>query len=343
VQSCFVLKFKTATILFCILGLAKAGTWHELPMKGSATDFDNISPEVKDLVRMSKKAHMVGRGNLMWMCWQPCGARKKPLRVNSISSGTMLLMVTPRGAGMLHQLFQGGPVLGTLKPGHIDVVLKSWLEKGDNAGIMGACYLTPPLGNYTTHQSGCDRSLSTGVGRLSCWSEPWVCRGTRVVQDPKKREKWFASWTKKGDPVWLVKASVDDKSLDWTSFWAGSSTNQPTLRTPEERRLIKKPAGGTRRKESSTGIEPTAIPASTRIVWPPPPWPPSAAAAGQPPRIYQHPWPDAQPLPDDPIDDDSVSEQQHAGKRTKRGSRFARQVLLYRSMRSWVHDRSKAD
>ena len=75
-QPCFVLHFKTATILFCIPGLAKAGTWYELPMKGSATDFDNISPEVKDLVRMSKKANMVGRGDLMWMCWQPCGAGK---------------------------------------------------------------------------------------------------------------------------------------------------------------------------------------------------------------------------------------------------------------------------
>jgi len=87
VQSCFVLKFKFATILFCILELAKAGTWYELPMKGSATDFDNISPEVKDLVRMSKKANMVGRGDLMWMCWQPCGAGKNHFESTVLTVG----------------------------------------------------------------------------------------------------------------------------------------------------------------------------------------------------------------------------------------------------------------
>ena len=142
--------------------MAEAGTWYELPTKASAADYDNLAPEVKDLVRMSKKAHMVGRGHLMWMCWQPCGAGSKPQRTNSISSGTMLLMVTPRGAGILHRLFQGDPVLGTLKPGHFDIELKAWLEKGDNAQKMGACYVTPPVGNYSTHQSGCDATFCDG-------------------------------------------------------------------------------------------------------------------------------------------------------------------------------------
>ena len=89
--ACVVLDTKSIKFLACGLVMAEAGTWYELPTKAGAADYDNIAPEVKDLVRMSKKAHIVGRGHLMWMCWQPCGAGSKPFRVNSISSGAMPL------------------------------------------------------------------------------------------------------------------------------------------------------------------------------------------------------------------------------------------------------------
>ena len=41
--------------------LVQANTWYELPKKGASADYDYIQPEVEDLVRISKKAHSVGR------------------------------------------------------------------------------------------------------------------------------------------------------------------------------------------------------------------------------------------------------------------------------------------
>lgn len=174
------------------------------------------------------------RGNLIWACWQPCGAGAKPARVHSISSGAMLFMVTPQGARNLNhamtnianpEVFALARRTGewVLPKGHFDVAVKNWLQEPEQAEKVGACYVVPPIGNYDTHQSGCDKSFSTGAGRPNCWGEKWCCPGTRREDDPKGRDKWLASFTKKGEPHWLTKVNVSDNPRhDWKSFWGGA-------------------------------------------------------------------------------------------------------------------------
>ena len=166
--------------------LAKAGVWYEIPTKGDAASFDNIPKEVKDLVKISVKAKACGRGDVVWLCWQPCGANDTPQRVDRISSGTMLLLVTPAGARMLKTLLAGTGSYGSIPQHHFDIGLKERCSKESNAARLKMCYLVPPLGNYTTHQSGCDPTFAKGAGRPSCWNCDWVCRGTREDEDEKK-------------------------------------------------------------------------------------------------------------------------------------------------------------
>lgn len=175
------------------------------------------------------------RGNIIWASWQPAGAGVKPPRVHSISSGTMLVMLTPQGARNLkhavtniavpavHEMARrtGEDVLAR---GHFDAALNNLLQESGRAVDFGACYIVPPVGNYSTHQSGCNPTLSTGAGRPGCWGERWCCPGTRKEDDPQRRDKWLASFTKKAQPEWLTKVNVsEDPRRDWTSFWGGAA------------------------------------------------------------------------------------------------------------------------
>ena len=322
--------------------LAKAGVWYEIPNKGDAASFDNTPKEVKDLVRISVKAKACGRGDVVWLCWQPCGANDTPQRVDRISSGTMLVLVTPAGARMLKTLLDGTSSHGSIPRNHFDVGLKEWCSKEDNAARLKMCYLVPPLGNYTTHQSGCDPTFAKGAGRPSCWNCDWVCRGTREDEDEKKREKWLCSPRKKGQPLYLKRCRITDNVAEWTSYWAGDG-EPPQFRPANERKPMKKKPAADSSREADAGIEPTAIQHSSKGKNPPPPPPPPPPRhkKGGKPTDSAHPWPDAGPPADDPIeeDDDLPVETQ---KKTKRNSRWARQCILYRTMRNWIDEMSKA-
>ena len=317
--------------------------WYQLPTKGAAADYDNISSELADLVRICNVAHRNNRGDLVWLCWQPAGAGAKPARVHSINSGAMLIACTPRGAGVLLRLFEGD--LGHFPPNHFDVELKNWLTQGDNAELMKACYVTPPVGNYCTHQSGCDPTYSSGQGRPSCWGERWVCRGTRESQDPQGRHKWLASWTRKGNPVWIGRAGVDDGTKNWTSFWRGAAKRPKFVPADERRPQKKKPAAAGAAIADGSDIEPTAMSGPLSLRPPPPP----AAASTRPPsrgrgagRATPHPWPHSAAPSDDPVEDaDQTGQQTRAAKRTKHESRFVRHCLVYRSFRTWTDNEAE--
>ena len=219
----------------------------------------NPTETVIDLVRIATVAHRQKVGDLIWATWQPCGAGKTPARSTTISSGAMFLMMTPKGAAMVSDNMQllgddGKVVHGTedsvMKPGHFDVSLKAFLlehgrDKGDAA--IPYCYIYPPMGNYTTHPSGCDMSFAEGEGRPSCWEEKWCCLGTKKSHDPKNREKYFAQLTYKGEPVWIGKFDVGllPDCWDWHTLWTGTTSTPPRpnkfwqeLLGPLDRRVV---------------------------------------------------------------------------------------------------------
>ena len=228
--------------------LVQAGTWYQVPGKAPSSAFKRPSKRVIDLVRMSICAHRAHRGDIVWACWQPGGAGKEIGDVRRVNSGAMLLMLNPRGADNIAERIDrtAREKNGPMSPWHFDLALKTWLLDKTTNKNMRACYIFPPVGNYTTHTSGCDPTFATGDGRPNCWAENWCCPGTTVAEDPQRRPKRLMSWN--GDKGYEeVGSAVVDVDMvghhEWLSWWQGAGPH-PAYREQEERRpqpLKKKP------------------------------------------------------------------------------------------------------
>ena len=238
----------------------KVGTWYQVPTKAKSSDFANPTKHLRDLVKMSIMAHRRNRGDIIWACWQPGGAGVAIGDVRRINSGTMLIMVTPNGADKIGEQLALGPGEG-MRPWHFDLALKKWLCHPRVNEEARACYVFPPVGNYTTHISGCDiKNFGEGSkGRPDCWSEDWCCPGTSIEEDPQRRSKRFLCWN--GDRKYFDVGSADvDKriagELEWRSFWQGEGA-PPTFLAQEERRPH---AAGGQLSEGKgyKGVEPSA-------------------------------------------------------------------------------------
>ena len=341
----------------------QAGTWYQVPNKPGDADFRETSPYVQDLVRMSVLAHRAERGNIIWTCWRPGGAGARIGDVRRVNSGAMLLMMTPRGAAeialaLVHPGDQARKNM--MRPHHFDIALKNWLSRPHTSRAVQACYVFPPVGNYSTHPSGCDPQWSKGAGRPSCWDEAWCCPGTTVGQDPQRREKLFLAWDGDKGHTEIASAVVDLPAAGpilWLSYWEGKMA-RPTFVEPGLRR----PQKATGEEEAGgAGVEPSAAPDIPGVKKKP-------AGKGQrlpttedirkskgkgkrkePPFSV---WPQEAGVdallrgdPRDPIEqfaDDEFDPDASAPRLTKRQRRTLRSALLMRSFRHWVNTREQA-
>ena len=166
-----------------------------------------------------------------------------------VSSGAMLIMLTKVGARTLlehwktKEIKQNDPdypskdetdpakmYSGSIWPGHFDCELKKFLKGHWAIANFKYCYVFPPIGNYTTHPSGCDPKFAE-TGRPSCWNCPWVCQGTRRAEDVHDREKFLVKFTLNGHADWITtKKAVEpeDEVYTWYTEWAGPG-NPPLL------------------------------------------------------------------------------------------------------------------
>ena len=192
-----------------------------------------LRQEVADAIRIANFAHRQGVGHLMNMCWVAQGHQWTP------TNGTMLMMVSKTGARALSSAMQ------SLPPGHIDLVWKQWLKSdAEVQREVGFSFLSPPMGNYTQHISDCDPKLwgEHTAGRPADWDKPFCCAGTRVEEDPQRREKWLCQFattkSKKGRGVtWQAKLPRTDvlhnsEEFWWKSFQEGYTPGDGTSERP---------------------------------------------------------------------------------------------------------------
>ena len=120
-----------------------------------------------------------------------------------------------------------------IKRGHIDLVLKAWLQTDGTAQRVGACYTYPQMGGYHAHASGCDPKNfgEDKGGRPSAWKGENPASGTRVASDPKHRGKYLIQWRGNvlAHRVWLDCPS--DKELV-EPRWKWKSIREPTASEP---------------------------------------------------------------------------------------------------------------
>ena len=200
----------------------------ELPHRAGFQQWQDVGGgDLNGLVSIANEAHRAGCGDLVWFTWQPHGAgdSKNCHRRQSPRSGAMLIGLSQTGAKQLLEACRANQ----LPPGHWDVVLLRYLYKA----AMRSCYVYPPVGNYATHISGCERSMGAGTGgRPSCWDEAFACPGTTVEEDPQRRPKWFGRFQASGPAVQLAACEPPAAGTPWRTFWGRRGEPRPDLLTP---------------------------------------------------------------------------------------------------------------
>ena len=331
----------------------EVGRWYEnANRRPSDEDLLNPTEYAVDLVHLATMAHRNKVGSLIWACWQPGGAGSNPKRSTTIKSGAMLLMLDRRMAETLAQNMQVRRDDGTIdprtkrrpmKPYHFDLELKKFLLEGLTSPTgekepWPYCYVYPPIGNYTTHGSGCD-PLSYGEekgGRPACWDEKWCCAGTRRSHDVKLRDKYLCQLTAKGQPKWIAKVDVEETHEwnNWRSCWIGDG--EPPRPNATWRRLMGPEDGRVEacarsqptqsdpsRRESKASFPKQGGKSGTAVSRPP-----SGAASSSSTAILRtNPSGALQPLADD-----------QSEKFTERDRRMKGLLTLQRSFRIWVSE-----
>ena len=171
--------------------------------------------EVMDVMLICQKAHEQKAGDIMWLSYN--ADKRKPSRVGF---GSQFIAVSVSGARHMLRAMQPP---SALESGHWDLVLKTWLlAKPNRQQEVGFSYIHPPIGNFVEHTSGC--CANPNEWRAGLWSEPWVCPGTRQVDDPKQRQKWLCQMVREGQPTWIARVIDFEPTAEvvgWKSCWNG--------------------------------------------------------------------------------------------------------------------------
>ena len=177
-------------------------------------EFKGFSQDVVDLMRIATLCSREGWGNIIWVSWVP-----KPKKKTFLGHGSALVLVTKDGM----QAIKAAMTRKVLQRGHIDLQLQDWLSTGDEAMRARACYLYPPPGSYTEHESTLDpKNYGDGKTRPSGFLKGQKpCHGCRVAGDPFARSKWMFQWNGLGHR--REKSFPDDMVLheprfDWKSY-----------------------------------------------------------------------------------------------------------------------------
>ena len=93
-----------------VVGPAEDVFAYASPSKPGPEEFEDVSPELVDLLCYMSKAESVGRGNLVWFGWNasPTGSNS-PRRAQSPSNGSQLIAITAKGARWLQPRLEAPP------------------------------------------------------------------------------------------------------------------------------------------------------------------------------------------------------------------------------------------
>jgi hypothetical protein len=133
-----------------------------------------ISQDLGDLVSLVTAASRIGRGGLVWLCYDggsgPRTRKSKPKEGPEHAS--TLIAISAWAARIMKERFTR---LFAFQ--HFDLSLLQCLDQREFArNDLQASYVWPSIGHYATHNSGCEEGL--GI-RRSTWDAPFVHEGVR--------------------------------------------------------------------------------------------------------------------------------------------------------------------
>ena len=169
--------------------------------KPKPIDFEGMTEELPDIVKMCTKAHRLGRGGLVWFGWNGGLGRSKKghgggQRQAHPYFGSQGIAGSVAGANGLKRVWDG-----SIARGHFDVSLLKALMSDDIArAAVPACFVWPAVGHFRTHHS----SILSDV-RQANWDLPCVQEGTRPFREgmalhtPRLLPEWVSTGTWEGD------------------------------------------------------------------------------------------------------------------------------------------------
>jgi len=139
----------------------------------------------------SGSAARKGKGDLVWLGYQPKPNKSGNWNAPRVLFGTTLVCITQAAAERIVRIMG----TGFWQANHIDVWLLKFVQ--DFRFSPGRCsYLFPPLGSFGAHQSECCPSEGQ---RQSWWNEDFTAQGKRPCEDAKNnRSKDIYAFTPDG-------------------------------------------------------------------------------------------------------------------------------------------------
>jgi len=155
------------------------------------------SQELLDVIGIVNQAHRLGRGNIVWFCWEGSSTGKG--RKWMPSHASTFLAITVEGAKKFAVHLQRTP------PTHLDVILSRWLIDDGEANTIGGSFVWPSCGSYAGHMSGIENNLF----RESTWRAGHVQDGFR----PGEKKRYIAGFRPSGGPEWVAETVYEQP--DW--------------------------------------------------------------------------------------------------------------------------------
>ena len=188
---------------------------------GGAPYKDGYSNELLDLVALCNAAHRQECGDFVWLSWCRDTGRRKKQRPGH---GTTLVAVNKPGAAwMAAKCYEVNVEKGRRQ--HWDVFL---LEKilQDEGRSLKSCFVSPSVGSFVTHKSGCEMGPGT-IGGVR--ESDWHCLSQEGARPRDKRWEWQRSlrrFTAEGDPPTILGSVPLPESLGeytWISARPGAA------------------------------------------------------------------------------------------------------------------------
>lgn len=155
------------------------------------TEGSDVSEFLKDVVQTCTQAHREGRGEIVWFSWNASTPGNEPKRKESPSYGTFFVAFSKSVCETLWTAMQN------VKPMHFDNWLLSAVTPGKDGAsrplVPEACYVCPPVGGYTHHES----DIYQGC-RPSPWKESWSLEGGLGALDKWGRKRRLCKFTRVG-------------------------------------------------------------------------------------------------------------------------------------------------
>ena len=192
--------------------------------KPSRGDFEHMAEELLDLVKLATAAQRVGKGGLIWTCWNAAMSKRK----EAPSYGSTMICVSAWAARLMKRNFTRWFACT-----HFDVALRDALQSNEEVrNQLQACFVFPCIGHFEAHESG----IISGVRDTFWHAGQWCQEGTRKKPGTDQVHRSLREFQSKGicPTVCTVVLPDTQNDLAWRTMRKSTGMSPAGERMPAE-------------------------------------------------------------------------------------------------------------